>query len=224
MGERLSEPAYVWIIFAHVEKVPIFAHRRRPCLSLPPSGLLHCGGCLLGECRTLRFRVKNTGGPVRFRLLPRRPSEKLTSAAAVHQHGESPGEATATGGAANDGHHAGHHGGNGSYLQGGAATRLDRSVLRISTDCDETLGSSKSPAAAAPDAISRVNGGIHFDGNGGHDSGDDGKVDFDDSSFNPDGHNGRLEVCEQVGEHSSLNLLLSDAVVRALSVRSTSTC
>ncbi|CAB1097206.1 unnamed protein product [Ectocarpus sp. CCAP 1310/34] len=175
-------------------EVPIFAHRRRPCLSLPPSGLLHCGGCLLGEGRTLRFRVKNTGGPVRFRLLPRRPSEKPAAAADVHQNGESRGEATAAAVAADDGHHAGHHGGNGSELQGGGATRLDRSVLRIRTDCDETFGSSKLPTATAPDAISRANGGIHFDGNGGHDNGDDRKADFDDSSFNPDGNNGSLEV------------------------------
>ncbi|CAN0093832.1 unnamed protein product, partial [Ectocarpus sp. 12 AP-2014] len=174
-------------------EVPIFAHRRRPCLSLPPSGLLHCGGCLLGECRTLRFRVKNTGGPVRFRLLPRRPSEKPAAAAGMHQNGESRGEATAAAVAAGDEHHGGHHGRNGSELQGGEATRLDGSVLRISTDCDETFGSSKLPAATAPDAISRANGGIHFDGNGGRDGGDDRKVDFDDSSFNPDGNNGRLE-------------------------------
>ncbi|CBJ28265.1 conserved unknown protein [Ectocarpus siliculosus] len=174
-------------------EVPIFAHRRRPCLSLPPSGLLHCGGCLLGECRTLRFRVKNTGGPVRFRLLPRRPSEKTAAAADVHQHGESRGEATAAAVAADDGHHAGQHGGNGSELQGGAATRLDRSVLRTSAGCDETFGSLKIPPAATPEAISRANGGIHSDGNGGHDGGDDRKVDFDNSSFNPDGNNGRLE-------------------------------
>lgn len=49
-------------------EVPIFANRKRPCLSLPPSGILSCGGCLLGESKTLQFRVKNTGGLVRFRL------------------------------------------------------------------------------------------------------------------------------------------------------------
>ncbi|CAM9600632.1 unnamed protein product, partial [Ectocarpus fasciculatus] len=175
-------------------EVPIFAHRRRPCLSLSPSGLLHCGGCLLGECRTLRFRIKNTGGLVRFRLLPRRPSEKTASAAAVHQHLESRGEATAAAVAGDDGPCAGHHGENGSELQGGAATDLDKSVLRINTDCDETFGSSKAPAAASPGAISLAKGGICFDKNGGH-GGDDGrKVDFDDSSFNPDGNHGRLEA------------------------------
>ncbi|CAM9399549.1 unnamed protein product, partial [Hapterophycus canaliculatus] len=31
-----------------VYTVPIFAHRKRPRLSLPPSGQLDCGGCLLG--------------------------------------------------------------------------------------------------------------------------------------------------------------------------------
>lgn len=208
-------------MFSHVEQVPIFAHRRRPCLSLPPSGLLHCGGCFLGECRTLRFRVKNTGGLVRFRLFPRRPSEKTASADAVHQHRESRGGATAAALAGDDGHRAGHHGGNGSELQGGAATGLDRSVLRTNTDCDETLGSSKAPAAASSDAISLAKGGIRFDENGGHGGDDDRTVDFDDSSFNPDGNHGRLEASKQAREHSSPNVLLPDAVVRALSVRST---
>lgn len=122
--------------------------------------------------------------------------------------------------AADDEHHPGQHGENGSELQGGAATRLDRRVLRINTDCDETFGSSTIPAAAAPDAISWA--GIRFDGNRSYDGGDDRTVDFEDSSFNPDGNNGRLEASEQAGEYCSLNLLLSDAVVRALSARSTS--
>ncbi|CAM9723662.1 unnamed protein product, partial [Laminaria digitata] len=51
-------------------QVPIHAHRRRPCLSLPESGVLDCGGCLLGEGKTTRFTVRNTGGPVRFPLFP----------------------------------------------------------------------------------------------------------------------------------------------------------
>ncbi|CAM9935891.1 unnamed protein product, partial [Discosporangium mesarthrocarpum] len=50
--------------------VPLWAHRRRPDLSLPASGNLDCGGCLLGGARTERFVIGNRGGSVRFRIFP----------------------------------------------------------------------------------------------------------------------------------------------------------
>eukprot|EP00903_Cladosiphon_okamuranus_P011029 g10416.t1 len=145
-------------------EVPIFAHRRRPCLSLPPSGLLDCGGCLLGESKTRCFRVKNTGGLVRFRLFP------VKAAAAISPGGTEPlqEEDRAEGMA--------------GYVSGGCSVSTDPGCdglssegggsLRIDTDEVET--------ASRQDAGDVGGAGVRA-------------VDFDNPDFDPEGKNGRLE-------------------------------
>eukprot|EP00752_Nemacystus_decipiens_P011479 g10191.t1 len=112
-------------------EVPIFAHRRRPCLSLPSSGVLDCGGCLLGESKTLRFRVKNTGGLVRFRLFPAAVAAVAASPADMEQ--EHPREENSAEGMTGCGHASGGY--SNDELSAGVGG------LRIDTDeTEETVG------------------------------------------------------------------------------------
>lgn len=147
-------------------EVPIFAHQRRPCLSLPPSGLLDCGGCLLGESKTLRLRVKNTGGFVRFRLFP------MTAAAATSPADTEPLE---------EEDHAdgmiGDVGGGCSFSADSGRNEFSTEEgggLRIFTD-EKAETASRQNAGDLSDVGTRV-------------------VDFDSPDFDPEGKHGRLEV------------------------------
>lgn len=155
-------------------EVPIFAHRRRPCLSLPSSGLLDCGGCLLGDSKTLRFRVKNTGGLVRFRLFPVASAAAASAAAAAatppgdteqdHPRGENSADGV-TGHASGGCSTSSQPGHDGLSAEGGG--------LRIETDDkEETVGRQDVGDSCA---------GVHV-------------VDFDGPGFDPEGTNGNLEV------------------------------
>ena len=150
-------------------EVPIFAHRRRPCLSLPPSGLLDCGGCLLGESKTLRFRVKNTGGLVRFRLFPVAATAATAPADTEQEQPREENDTDGTTGHASGGCSIGtqprHNDDGGMSAEGGG--------LRVDTGDKEE--------AADPQDVGELCDGVHV-------------VDFDGPGFDPEGNSGRLEV------------------------------
>ena len=153
-------------------EVPIFAHRRRPCLSLPPSGLLDCGGCLLGESKTLRFRVKNTGGLVRFRLFPVETAAAAAVATTSRADTEPLREGDRTEGST--GHASGECSIDTAEGHGRLSTGGERSLL-IDTCKKAGTASREDPGGLGADDGVRV-------------------VDFDGSDFDPEGKDGRLEV------------------------------
>lgn len=164
---------------------------------------------MLGESKTLRFGVKNTGGLVRFRLLQRTPSaSSFTSSCATRnaEHHQQPGKEQDSDdqgrkqaeGVNRDVHRNPQAGdlssGAGSHPQQQQHGDLDlegSGGLKVDTD-DHTATVSVLSALEAATITGRNDGGGVGGDRGG---GGGGKVDFDDPSFDPEGSSGSLEVC-----------------------------